>query len=98
MPETSVNSPCFTRTVPDIAALCWQHVPCAAMEVLRLLYSGGSFLTSFTSAPGCFVSHVTVKVCNKLLTLLHTFKQAGKGFAPQSILTAALKQEKIEKD
>lgn len=80
------------------AALCWQRVPCAATEALRLLYSSGIFLTSFTSAPGCFISHVIIKVCNKLLTLLHTFKQAGKGFAPQSILTAVLKQEKIEKD
>lgn len=74
------------------AALCWQPVPCAAMEALRLLFSSGIFLTSFTSTPGCFISHVIIKVCNKLLTLLQTFRRArGGGFAPQSILTAVWK-------
>lgn len=61
------------------AALCWQPVPCAAMEALRLLFSSGIFLTSFTSTPGCFISHVIIKVCNKLLTLLQTFRRAREG-------------------
>lgn len=49
------------------AALCWQPVPCAATEALRLLFSSGIFQTPLTSPPGCFVSQVIIKVCNQLL-------------------------------
>lgn len=97
MPTTAVNSPGFTSTVPDPAATCsfvLAAAPCAASEVFRALCSTGIFLTAFMSTPGCFISHVITEVCSKL----HTSKQAGEGLAPQSILTAVLKLEKIEKD
>lgn len=69
----------FCSFLQLFAALCWQPVPCAATEVLGLLCSSGIFLTSFTSAPGCFISHIIIKVCNKLLAVLQTFRQVGEG-------------------
>lgn len=56
------------------ARFCSSLQLCAATEALGLLHSSGIFLTSFTSAPGCFISHVTIKVCNKLLTSLQTLR------------------------